>query len=89
MTTAEACTDQLCRVRILQYTITSPDGARQAECPADFAHLRVLDPPVGDFLFYPIWLARSHEAQREVLLRRLAAMSSADLGCRIPRLHLG
>lgn len=41
------------------------------EHPEEFHLLNVLSPPVGDFLFYPIWLHKSQQAKKALYLERL------------------
>jgi len=43
----------------------------RAACADDFERLHVLTPAIGDFLFYPIWLAKAHEGMKAQLLAKL------------------
>ena len=51
----------------------------KATHPKDFTALNVVSPPVGDFLYYPIFIAKTHEAQKHEFLTRLNQMPVAVL----------
>ena len=51
----------------------------KATHPEDFTALNVVSPPIGDFLYYPIFIAKTHEAQKHEFLTRLHQVPVAVL----------